>query len=76
MQKTQIQSLDGKIPWRKWQSTPVFLPGKTYGPRSLAGYSPWDRKELDMTEQRSQSQVNRDLGSMHSSKTPSYMLLL
>ena len=30
--------------------TPVFLPGEAHGQRSLAGYSPWDRKELDMTE--------------------------
>ena len=30
-----------KIPWRrKWQPTPVFLPGKSHGQRSLAGYSP------------------------------------
>ena len=37
-------------PWRrKWQPTPVFLPGKSHGQRSLAGYSPWCRKELDMT---------------------------
>ena len=35
---------------RKWQSTPVFLPGKHRGQRSLAGYSPWSRKESDMTE--------------------------
>ena len=41
----------GTIPWRrKWQPTPVFLPGKSYGQRSLAGYSPWGRKELDTTE--------------------------
>ena len=33
-----------KIPWRrKWQPTPVFLPGKSYGQRSLVGYSPWGR---------------------------------
>ena len=39
------------IPWkRKWQPTPVFLPGKSHGWRSLAGYSPWGLKELDMTE--------------------------
>ena len=39
-----------KIPWRrKWQSTPVFLPGKFHGQRSLAGYSPWGPKELDTT---------------------------
>ena len=35
----------GKIPWkRKWQSTPVFLPGKSYGQRSLAGYSSQGQK--------------------------------
>ena len=40
-----------KIFWRrKWQSTPVFLPGKSNGQRSLAGYSPWGHKELDTTE--------------------------
>ena len=40
-----------KILWsRKWQPTPVFLPGKSHGQRSLAGYSPWDHKETDMTE--------------------------
>ena len=40
-----------KIPWRrKWQPTPVFLPGESHGWRSLVGYSPWGRKELDMTE--------------------------
>ena len=32
----------GKIPWRrKWQLIPVFLPGKSYGRRSLEGCSPW-----------------------------------
>ena len=41
-----------RIPWRrKWQPTPVFLPGKSHGQRSLAGYSPWGRTELDKTEQ-------------------------
>ena len=41
-----------KISWRKkWQPTPVFLLGKSHGPRNLGGYSPWGRKELDMTEQ-------------------------
>ena len=40
-----------KIPWRrKWQSSPVFLPGKSHGQRSLAGYSPWRLKESDTTE--------------------------
>ena len=40
-----------KIPWsRKWQPTPLFLPGEFYGQRSLASYSPWGRTESDMTE--------------------------
>ena len=34
-----------KIAWRrKWQPTPVFLPGKSHGQRSLAGYSPWGHR--------------------------------
>ena len=41
-----------KIPWRReWQPTPVTLPGKSHGQRSLAGYSPWGHKELDTTQQ-------------------------
>ena len=41
----------GKIPWRrKWQPTPVFLPGEFHGQRSLVGYSPWGRRESDTTE--------------------------
>ena len=36
---------------RKWQSTPVFLPGKFHGQRSLVGYSPRGHKESDTTEQ-------------------------
>jgi hypothetical protein len=40
-----------KIPLRrKWQPKPVFLAGKSYGQRSLGGYSPWDCIESDMTE--------------------------
>ena len=41
----------GKIPWRReWLPTPVFLPGKSPGQMSLAGYSPWGHKESDTTE--------------------------
>ena len=41
----------GKIPWRRaWQPTPVFMPGKSQGQRSLEGYSLWGHKESDMTE--------------------------
>ena len=35
---------------RKWQPTPVLLPGKFHGWRSLVGYSPWGQKESDTTE--------------------------
>ena len=35
---------------RQWQPTPVLLPGKSHGWRSLVGYSPWGREELDTTE--------------------------
>ena len=40
MQETQVQYLIGKISWRrKWQPTPICLPGKFHGQRSLVGYS-------------------------------------
>ena len=40
-----------KISWRrKWQSTPVLLPGKSHGRKNLVCYSPWSHKESDMTE--------------------------
>ena len=36
---------------RQWQATPVLLPRKSHGRRSLVGYSPWGREESDLTEQ-------------------------
>ena len=52
MRDTWVQSLVGKSLWRrKWQPTPVFLPGKSHGWRSVVGYSPWGCKESDTTEQ-------------------------
>ena len=40
----------GKIPWRReWQPTPIFLPGKSHGQRSLTGFSSWGCKESDTT---------------------------
>ena len=40
----------GKIPLRRaWQPTPVFLPEKSHGQKSLAGCSPWGCKESEMT---------------------------
>ena len=41
----------GKILWRReWQPTPLFLSGEFHGQRSLAGYSSWCCKGLEMTE--------------------------
>ena len=46
-----FDSCVGKIPRRrKWQPTPVFLPGESPGQRSLLGYRPWDHKQSNPTE--------------------------
>ena len=46
-------SLTPSLKWRrKWQPTPVLLPGKFHGQRSLVSYSPWSRKESGTTERR------------------------
>ena len=54
MQETRVQFLSRKDPLqgnrRKWQPTPVFLPGESYGQRSLLSYSPQGHEELDRTE--------------------------
>ena len=62
MQEMQAFPWVGKIPWRRkwqpstvfrrrrWHPTPVLLPGKSHGWRSLVGCSPWGRWGLDMTE--------------------------
>ena len=56
MQKMQIQS------WRrKWQSTPVFLPGKSLGQRDPGGYSPRGHKESDSTERLNNMFNNTDI---------------
>ena len=52
MQETWVRSLSQEDPLEKeMQPTPILLPGKFHGWRSLVGYSSWDRKELDTTEQ-------------------------
>ena len=51
VQETQVQSLGREDPLEKGMvPTPVFLPGESHGQRSLAGYSPWGRTELDMSK--------------------------
>ena len=48
----RVPSLGQEIPWeKKWQPTPVFLPGESHGQRNLVGYSPWGHEDLDMTDQ-------------------------
>ena len=50
--KTWVWSLGRKDPLKKgWLLTPVFLPGKSHGQRSLAGYGQWNCRESDTTEQ-------------------------
>ena len=52
MRKTWVQSLGQEnLLEKEMQPTPVFLPGKSLGWRSLVGYSPWGRKELETIEQ-------------------------
>ena len=74
-----------KIPWRReWQHTPVFLSGKFHGLRSLVGYSPWGRKESDMSEQlafsffkvNQSSDVERRLSLSESKSLSSFIKLL
>ena len=51
MQETRVLSLGLEDSWRrKCQPTPVLLPGKFHGQRTLVGCSSWDRKESDTTE--------------------------
>ena len=50
MQETWIWSLDQEDPLEEEMTTPIFLPEKSSGQRSLLGYSPWGHKEWDTTE--------------------------
>ena len=53
----------GMIPWRrKWQPTPVFLPGDSHGQMRWVGYSPWGRKELDMSEHSTHTRGFSEMG--------------
>ena len=54
MQDTWVQSLGGEDPLKRGMAThSSMLAWRIHGQRSLAGYSPWGCKELDMTEQLS-----------------------
>ena len=56
----------GRFPWRrKWQPTPVFLPGESHAQRSLAGSSPWGHRDSDTTEQlRKKIAVSLNIGKL------------
>ena len=64
----------GRSSWRrKWQTTPVFLPGKSHGRASLAGNNPWDCKRSGhnlMTKQQQQSQTCLLIGVPTSAISP------
>ena len=58
----------GKIPWRRaWQPTSVYLPGESHGQRSLAGHSPWGRKESDMANTYTQDENENVVGEREAS---------
>ena len=57
-----LQLLGWEILWRrKWQPVPVFLPGKSYRQRRLAGYSLWGRKRVGR-DLATKEQLNNCLG--------------
>ena len=65
-----------RIPWRKkWQPTPIFLPEKLHGQRSLAGYSPWCCKESSTTEQLSTQTHTHVLGTVALASLDTYGML-
>ena len=71
MPETRVPSLRGTLcqeepPEEEVRLTPVFLPGKFHGQRSLTGYSPWGCKELDTPEHTLSNQIIGVLESAHS----------
>ena len=66
-QEMWVQSLGQEDPLEKeTQPTPVFLPGKPRGQRSLVGYSPEGSKETDMTERLSTHKLGVEYRFCHS----------
>ena len=50
MTEVRLQKVKSKLWRRQWHPTPVLLPGKSHGRRSLVGFSPWGREGSDTTE--------------------------
>ena len=64
-QEAQVLSLGWEDPLEKGMATtPVLLPGESHGLRSLVGYSPWGRKESDMTEDSEHDACTKKVGLM------------
>ena len=64
----------GKVPWRrKWQPTPVFLPGKSLEQRSLASYSPWGCKRVRHDLETTTTQPPRIITKFHRKKNVCYV---
>ena len=57
MQETHGQGQEDPFEKKKWQPTPVFLPGKSNEQWSLAGYSPWDQKRVGHDLATTQQQI-------------------
>ena len=54
-----------KTPWRRaWQPTPVFLPGESDGQRSLADYSPWNKKRVEPVATKQQHLMDTGLTNL------------
>ena len=73
MQETWVQPLVREDPLEKGMAIQsAFLPGESHGQRSLAGYSPWGLKKLDMTEQQTHTFYGFNLSlcllALHSGK--------
>ena len=73
----------GSIPWvekihwrRKWQHTPVFLPGKFHEQRSLVGYSTGGLKESDMMEDACAQYTHIHTHTLTTNGISSWILLL
>ena len=66
MQETWVKSLGQEDPLQKgMQPTPVFLPGELQGQSGIAGYSPWDPKELGATERLYGNSIFKVLRNLH-----------
>ena len=61
--KESISQHQGSFWRRKWQPTPVFLPGESQGQRSLVSCHLWGRTELDMSEATQQQQHAPNIGA-------------